>query len=162
MGNEEYVMSSVNIPVIIAAIAVIVIWIIIRKRNPFSVSPTQIVNTLLSDVRINLRLIDVVLQGEQIKRFSIIGMKTYNNSLDFLKKSVREALLETYAIAQDYNQQVTESHAKGAGYTGTIDAQRMKDRLRQSKSGLEDWLMSHTGTIEPGGKGGIFDSLLGR
>jgi hypothetical protein len=150
------------LPILIVIVVVLVLWVIFRRRKSFAAPQVRIVNDLLSDTRINLRLVEVMINGEQIKHFCLNGWNMNKGNTGFLRKSLQEALTETYELAESYNRQVQESREKGGGYIGTVDTERMVQRLYQVKSGLEDWLMSTTGTIEPGGKGGRFDILLGR
>jgi hypothetical protein len=85
------------------------------------------------------------------------------NNIEFLSQNLQSALTDAFDIVQDYNNQVaTTKQFKTSNYVAGIDTVKLKDRLRRSKSALEDWLMNHVGTTDPGGKTGIFDSILGR
>jgi hypothetical protein len=150
------------LPILIVIAVVLILWVLLRRRKPFAAPQVRVVNDLLSDTRINLRLVEVMIKGEQIKHFCMNGWNMNKGQVGFLRKSLQEALAETYELTEDYNRQVQESREKGGGYIGTVDTELMVRRLHQVKSGLEDWLMATTGTIEPGGKGGLFDILLGR
>lgn len=151
------------LPVIIAIIGVIVLQVFMRKnRNPVS-SQQHIIQSLMSDIRINIRLVDILMRGEQIKRFSVTGWKLYKDKIDFLSQPVRTALTEAYEIAEDYNGQVASTRKYStANYIAGINTGKMKEKLEKSKSGIEEWLMVKTGTSDSAGKTGFFDGLLGR
>ena len=64
-------------------------------------------------------------------------------------------------IAKEYNQEVKSvKEFNTVNYIPTIDVVKMLAQLNRGKSGIEDWLMATTGSIEPGGKGGFLSGLL--
>jgi len=151
------------LPVIGVAIVLVAIQYFLRRNNGSVSSQTQVVQKLLSDIRINLRLIEVLLNGEPIKRFSVNGWRMYKDSIDFLRQPLQGAIKEAYEIAEDYTQQVETAKKSGSvNNIAAIDIAKMKEKLKTGKAGLEDWLMGKTGTIDPGGKGGILSMLFGR
>jgi hypothetical protein len=151
------------LPVIGVAIVLIAIQYFMRRRTGSVSSHEQVVQRLLSDIRINLRLVDVLVNGEQIKRFSVNGWRMCKNNIDFLKQPLQSALKEACEMAEDYTQQVESAKKSGSvNNVATINTEKMKEKLKVSKAGLEDWLMEKTGTTDPGGKGGILSSLFGR
>jgi len=151
-------------PIILTVIGLIAIqWFLRRKGGSSSSSQQYIVHALLSDIRVNLRLVEILMDGEQIKRFAINGWKINREKIEFLNQNLQSALTESFDIAQDYNDQVaTTKQFKTTNYVANIDTVKLKDRLQKCKSALEDWLMTNVGTTDPGGKTGIFDSLIGR
>jgi hypothetical protein len=155
---------SEYLPVLIAIIGVIALQYFLRRgRGPVS-SQRNIVEGLMSDVRINLRLVEVLDDGEQIKHFSVTGWSLYKNKVDFLDQQVQTALMESYELAEDYNNQIaTNRKFRSAHYIASINTGKMKERLQKSMSGLEDWMYRATGSTDPNaGHSGFFDSLLGR
>ncbi|UCC16506.1 MAG: hypothetical protein JSU58_09085 [Dehalococcoidales bacterium] len=150
-------------PVILVIIGLVAIQLFLRRKGG-SRSPHQyVVHAILSDIRINLRLVEILMDGEQIKRFAINGWKTSRNNIEFLSQNIQSALTDAFDIAQDYNEQVsTTTQFKTSNYEASIDTVKLKDRLQKCKSALEDWLMNNVGTTDPGGKTGIFDSIIGR
>ncbi|MBN2239992.1 MAG: hypothetical protein JW712_09460 [Dehalococcoidales bacterium] len=149
--------------IIIVVAAFILLQFMWRRMRPGASSQAQIVNSLLTDVRINQRLIELLVNGEQIKRFCITGWLLNRERMDFLGKNVRTAVNEASEIAEEYNEKMKPvKEFQATGYVADIDLVKMLDCLRRSKTGLEDWLMATTGTLDPAGKSGFFDSLLGR
>lgn len=150
-------------PVILVIIGLITIQFFFRRRDKSPSSHQHAVHAILSDIRINLRLVEILMEGEQIKRFSVVGWKTHSNNIEFLTQNLQSALTDAFDIAQDYNDQVaTTKQFKTSNYVASIDTVKLKDRLQRCKSALEDWLMNNVGTTDPGGKTGMFDSLIGR
>ena len=157
-GNLSEIM-----PVILVIIGLVAIQYFMRRKNVSPSSHQHVVHAILSDIRVNLRLVEILIEGEQIKRFAVNGWKTSRNNIEFLSQNLQSALTDAFDIAQDYNEQVaTTKQFKPTNYTASIDTVKLKDRLQRCKSALEDWLMTNVGTTDPGGKTGIFDSLIGR
>ena len=150
-------------PVILVIIGLIAIQLFLRRKGTSKSGHQYVVHAILSDIRINLRLVDILMEGEQIKRFAINGWKTCGNDIEFLSQNLQNALIDAFDIAQDYNEQVASTtYFETTNYVASIDTVKLKDRLQKCKSELEDWLMTNVGTTDPGGKTGIFDSLIGR
>lgn len=157
-GNLSEVM-----PVILVIIGLVAIQFFMRRKNVSPSSHQHVVHAILSDIRVNLRLVDILMGGEQIKRFAVNGWKTSRNNIEFLSQNLQSALTDAFDIAQDYNNQVAATKQfKPTNYIASIDTVKLKERLQRCKSALEDWLMTNVGTTDPGGKTGIFDSLIGR
>jgi len=150
-------------PVILVVIGLIAIQLFLRRKGGSSSSHQHVVHAILSDIRVNLRLVEILMEGEQIKRFAINGWNTCRNDIEFLSQNLQSALIDAFDIAQDYNEQVASTKRfQTTNYVASIDTIKLKDRLQKCKSSLEDWLMTNVGTTDPGGKTGIFDSLIGR
>ena len=151
------------IPVILVIVGLIAIQLFLRRKGGTSSSHQYVVHAILSDVRVNLKLVQILMDGEQIKRFAINGWKLNRNNIEFLSQNLQSGLSDAFDIAQDYNEQVsTTKQFKTSNYVASIDTVKLKDRLQRCKSALEDWLMNNVGTTDPGGKTGIFDSIIGR
>jgi hypothetical protein len=151
------------LPVALVIIGLIGIQLFLRRKDKSPSSHQHIVHAILSDIRINLRLVEVLMDGEQIKRFAIDGWNTNRNNIEFLSQNLQSALADAFNIVQDYNEQVaTTKQFKTSNYVASIDTVKLKDRLQRCKSALEDWLMNNVGTTDPGGKSGMFDMLIGR
>jgi hypothetical protein len=150
-------------PVVLVIIGLIGIQFFLRRKGGPPSSQKYVVHAILSDIRINLRLVQVLIDGEQIKRFAVNGWKTNRNNIEFLNQNLQSALTDAFDITQDYNEQVaTTKQFKTSNYVASIDTEKLKDRLKRCKSALEDWLMNNVGTIDPGGKTGMFDMIIGR
>ncbi|UCD08605.1 MAG: hypothetical protein JSU79_09630 [Dehalococcoidales bacterium] len=150
-------------PVILVILGLVAIQLFLRRKGGTKSSHQHTVHAILSDVRVNLRLIEILMEGEQIKRFAFNGWNLHRNNIEFLSQNLQSALTDAFGIAQDYNEQVaTTKHFMTSNYEADIDTVKLKDLLQRSKKALEDWLMNNVGTTDPGGKTGMFDSLLGR
>jgi hypothetical protein len=150
-------------PVILVIIGLIALQFFLRKKGGSSSPHQYVVHSILSDIRVNLRLVQVLMEGEQIKRFAVKGWIMNMNNIEFLSQNLQSALTDAFNIAQDYNEQVsTTKQFQTSNYVASIDTVKLKDRLQRCKSALEDWLMKNVGTTDPGGKTGIFDSIIGR
>ena len=150
------------LPVILTIVGVIALQYFMRRNRGSAAPNRNVVQGIMSDIRINLRLIEILDNGEQIKRFSVTGWRLYRDKLDFLNQPVRAALTEAYEIAEDYNQQVAANKKfKTAHYIASINTGKMKERLQKGLTGLEDWLLQTTGSKDPAGKSGFFDGLIG-
>ena len=138
-------------PVILVVIGLIALQLFLRRKGGSKSSHQHVVHAILSDVRVNLRLVEILMEGEQIKRFAINGWKTNMNNIEFLSQNLQSALIDVFDIAQDYNEQVsTTEHYQTSNYVASIDTVKLKDRLQRCKSALEDWLMNNVGTTDPG------------
>jgi hypothetical protein len=153
-----------NLPVIITIIVLIVLQFVIRRRRSPETTQIGIVQNLISEININLRLAEVLISGEPIKRLITTNWQINKSKLDFLDTAVQTDLNDAYMIAEDFNQQVAATKKyKSPIYTASINSNRLKDKLTKGKEGLEKWLISKTGTKDPTQQApGIFDSLIGR
>jgi hypothetical protein len=150
-------------PVLLVIIGLIAMQLFLRRKGGPPSSNRYVVHAILSDIRVNLRLVEILIEGEQIKRFAVNSWKTSRNNIEFLSQNLQSALTDAFNIAQAYNDQVaTTRQFKTSNYIASIDTVKLKDRLEKCKSALEDWLMDNVGTTDPGGKTGMFDSLIGR
>ena len=152
-----------NIPIIAMIVGLILLQIFLRRRRSPDQSNRYIVEGLMSEIRVNLRLAEVLSEGEQIKRFITTSWKINRNKLDFLEQQVHSALTDAFTIAEDFNQQVAASKKyKSNSYIASIDVEKLKTKLNSSKEGLEQWFLNTTGSKEPPPKSpGMFDSLIG-
>jgi len=152
-----------NIPIIAMIIGLIVLQFFLRRRRKPETGQRYIAESLMSEIRVNLRLAEVLSEGEQIKRFITTSWKINKNKIDFLEQPVQSALTDAFTIAEDFNQQVAASRKyKSTSYIASIDVQKLKAKLTNSKEGLEQWFLNTTGSKEPPPQSpGMFDSLLG-
>ena len=152
-----------NLPFIALIIGLILLQFFLRRRRSPETTQERIAELLASEVRVNLRLAEVLAAGEPIKRFITTNWRINKNKVDFFEQALQVALTDAFTIAEDYNQQVNAAKKfKSAGYIASIDVEKLKDKLTKSKEGLEQWFLSKTGSKEPPPKTpGMFDSLLG-
>lgn len=152
-----------NLPIIGLIIGLILLQFFLRRRRSAATTQQDVVERLMSEIRLNLRLAEVLSSGEQIKRFITTNWQLNKNKIDFLAQPVQVNLTDAFMIADDFNLQVaTSKKYKSASYIASIDVPKLKDKLTKSQEGLEAWLVSTTGSKEPPPKTpGAFDSLLG-
>ncbi|MBA7655374.1 hypothetical protein ES703_63278 [subsurface metagenome] len=153
-----------NLPFIVAVIVLIFFQFVIRRRrSPESTYP-EIVQALLSEVRLNLRLAEAFSFSQRTRKFLTTSWQLNKNKLDFLDQSTQISLSDAFMMAEDFNQQIAASKKyKSTSYLAVIDVDKLKEPLTKSQEGLEQWLQSEVGTIEPQMKTpGPFDDLIGR
>jgi len=131
-------------------IGLLVLQFVFRRRRSPATTQQQIVESLLAEVRFNLRLADVLTLNWQAKRFITTSWQIDKNKLDFLDQSLQSTLSDAFAIAEDFNHQLGMAKKyKSSSYMANIDMAKLKEKLTQSREGLEKWLLSKTGTTEP-------------
>jgi hypothetical protein len=157
-----------DIPVIYiiaaAAMLMVVLFIFRRGGNRGSLASSKYaVHGILVDIKINLELIEFLIDGEQIKSFSTAGWNLHKSDIGFLGQGLQSILSVTFQLCEEYNSQVAGiKQFQTENYVAGIDLVKLKDMLKKSRSGLESWLMTHIGTTDPAGKSGIMDILFGR
>ena len=153
-----------NIPIIATIVGLILLQIFLRRRRGPETGQRYIVESLMSEIRVNLRLAEVLAEGEPIKRFITTNWKINRNKIDFLEQPVQSSLTDAFTIAEDYNQQVAASKKyRSTSYIASIDVQKLQTKLDSSKEGLEQWMLKTTGSKEPPPESpGMFDSLIGK
>ncbi len=152
-----------NLPLIFIIIALILLPFFLGRKRRAAAMPQEIARNLLSEVRLNLSLAEVYSVNGRVKRFETVSWQLSKSKLDFLDRSLRAALTDAFAIAEDYNQQVDAAKKYRSGsQMANINIDKLKGSLTKSKEGLEQWLMSKVGTKEPPPQyPGIMDSLFG-
>jgi hypothetical protein len=134
-------------------IGLLLLQFVFRRRRSPATTQQQIVQSLLAEVRFNLRLAEVLSLNWQAKKFITTGWQIDKNKLDFLEQSLQSTLSDAFAIAEDFNQQlVVAKKYKSSSYMANIDMAKLKEKLTKSREGLEEWLLSKTGTKEPSTK----------
>lgn len=152
-----------NAPFILLIIGLIVLQLFLRRRRNPEVTQGDITRNLLSEVRINLALVETYGLRQKPKRFETVSWQRNKDKLDFLSRPLRGNLADAFRVAEDFNQQIQSAKKfKTASYIVSIDADRMKGSLSKSRDGLEEWLMAKTGTKETVPKyPGMFDDFFG-
>ncbi len=153
-----------NLPVIISIIVLILLQFFLRRRRSPETNQIGIVQNLINEVRLNNRLADVFNPSKAGKKFMDTSWRLYGNKLDFLERDLQTEVSDTYMLIEDYNQQITSAKKfKSTSYLASIDIDRLKDLLDDTQEGLEEWLMSRTGTTETTPKSpSIFGDFTGR
>ncbi len=141
---------SENIPLIITVIGVIIFQIFMRRRRPQEKTQAQIVQNLLAEVKLNLRLAEVYTFDWRAKKFMTTTWQRNQNKLDFLEQSTQTAISDSFMMAEDFNQQISAAKKhKSTSYMASVNIDRLKSSLTKGEEGLEHWLESITGSSEP-------------
>src|SRR3989304_10088999 len=95
-----------NLPLIIAAIILVVVQNFLKRRRGPAASQPGLVQDLLGEVRYNLGLVNVFSHQYQAKRFVATMWKLDKDKLDFLPQPLQESLSNAFAMVEDFNQQI--------------------------------------------------------
>lgn len=152
-----------NLPIIVMVIALIFLQFFLRRRRKPEATQREIVQSLLSEARMNLSLIEASRFRSQVKKFEAGSWQRNKNKLDFLEQSLQTVLSDAFMKVEDFNQQIEAAKKyKSASYMVNIDVDKLTTPLTKSKEGLEEWLLAQTGTKEPPPRyPGMFDALFG-
>jgi len=155
---------SDNIPVIITIVVLIVMQFFLRRKRSPAMSNLGIVQGLLSETRLNLRLAEVFSYSRPGKKFMTTTWKLYQNKLEFMDQRLRANVSDTFILLEDYNGQISSAKKfKSTSYLSSIDVDRLEELLAETQEGLEQWLSSREGTEEATPKPpGIFGDFTGR
>lgn len=153
-----------NLPFILGAIALIIIQYFLRRRRGPGASQLEIVQNLLAEVRLDLRLAEVFDFSSRAKRFMTTTWQLHKNKLDFLEQPLQKSVSEAFLMAEDFNQQIDSAKKyKSTSYIASINIDKLKGLLAACQQGLEQWLLLKVGTKNPPEKvPGMFDDLLGK
>ncbi len=155
---------SENIPLIVTIIGVIIFQIFMRRRRPRETTHAQIVQNLLAEVKLNLRLAEIYTFDWRAKKFTTTAWQRNRNKLDFLEQPAQTALSDSFIMADDFNQQISAAKKyKSTSYMASVDVDRLIISLTKGQEELEHWMESKTGSSEPEVKmPGIFGDFTGR
>ena len=153
-----------NLPFIIGAIALVVIQFFLRRRRGPGANQQEIVQNLLAEVRLDIRLAEVFSFQYQARRFMTTTWQLNKNKLDFLAPKLQESVNNAFLMAEDFNQQIAAAKKyKSTAYMNSINIDKLKELLDASQQGLEQWLLLKVGSKNPPEKEpGVFDDLLGK
>ena len=153
-----------NLPLIVGVIVLILLQFFLRRRRKPGTTHREVAQSLLSEVKLNLALIESFHLRQKPKKFETVSWRMNKTKLDFLDQSLQVALSDAFMMAEDFNQQIGAAKKyKSASYMVNVDIGKLKGPLTKSQQGLEQWFLGVVGTEEPPPKyPGIFDDLLGR
>ena len=153
-----------NLPLIIAAIALVGIQYFMRRRRGPGAKQQEIVQNLLGEARLNLRLTEVFTFDYKAKRFITTTWRIYKNGLDYLPQKLQEQVNNAFMMTEDFNGQIAAAKKnKSTIYMSNINMDKLKGLLESCKEGLEQWLLLKVGSKDPPLKApGMFDDLLGK
>lgn len=152
-----------NFPLIASIVGLILLQIFLRRRRRSERTQGEIVQNLLSEVKLNQALVETSHLRQKPKKIETVSWQRTKAKLDFLDSSLQVALSDAFTMAEDFNQQIDAANKhKSASYMASVNMDRLKGPLAKSKEGLEQWLLSTTGEKEPPPKyPGVFDGLFG-
>ncbi len=152
-----------NVPLLLLIVGLILVqFFFMRKRKP-EVTRQEITQSLLSEVKLNLALVETSNLRPKPKKFETVSWQRNKNKLEFLDKSLQSVLSNAFMLVEDFNQQIDSSKKyKSASYVINVDVGKLKGPLTKSREGLEEWFQTKAGSKEPPPKyPGIFDSFFG-
>jgi len=153
-----------NYPIIVIIIGLILLQFFFMRRRKPETTHRAIVQSLLSEVRLDQALVEASYLQQKPKKFVVTSWHMNKSKLDFLQQSLQGNLSEAFGMAEDFNRQIEAAKKyKSASYMASVNMDKLKEPLAKSRQGLEEWLQSKTGTKEPPLEyPGIFDTLFGR
>lgn len=153
-----------NIPVILLGIGLLVLQLILRRGIKPRIAPLQIVQGLLSEIRLNQALAEAYNFQKKPKKFEMVSWQRNKGKLDFLGQSLQTALSDTFTMVEDFNQQIESAKKyKSVNYMVNVNLDKLKEPLARSRQGLEEWLQAKAGTKDASLKfPGILDDWLGK
>ena len=152
-----------NLPFIIGIVALIFLQFILARRRKPGTTNQEIVQSLLSDVRLNLALVETVGLRQKPRKFAASSWRINKTKLDFLDQPLQVALSDAFMMIEDFNRQIEAAKKyKSTSYMASMNVDKLKKPLAKSQEGIEKWLLENTGGKEPSSKyHGMFDSLFG-
>ncbi len=152
-----------NLPIIVMVVVLIFLQFFLRRRRKPEGTQREIAQGLLSEVRMNLSLTEAFRLRSRAKKFEIASWQRNKTKLDFLDQSLQTVLSNAFMKVEDFNLQIEAAKKyKSTSYMVNIDVDKLTAPLTKSKEGLEEWLLSKTGTKEPPTQyPGMFDALFG-
>ena len=152
-----------NAPLIVGLIVFVLLWVFFMRRRKPEATERAIVQSLLSEVRLNQAVLEFCRVREKPRKFSASNWRINKGRLDFLVQSLQVALSDVYGMAEDFNRQMDVAKKSRTGsHLAYLDMDKLKEPLAKSREELEDWLMAHGGRSEqPIKSPSIFDTLFG-
>ncbi|MFC1941051.1 hypothetical protein ACFLWL_01385 [Chloroflexota bacterium] len=151
-----------NFPIIAMVIGLVLLQIFfIRRRKP-AVTEQEIIQSLLSGIRLNQALVENYHLLKKPEKFEVVSWQRSKNKLDFLSQSLQGVLSDTFTTIEDFNQQIEAAKKyKSASYMVNVDVGRVKGPLAKSRQGLEEWLTVNIGTKPPTKSPGSVEGFFG-
>ena len=106
----------------------------------------SVVRRLLSEIEYNQKLVQASLLQWQVKKFKTGNWKRNKDKMDYIDQSLHATLVSAYEIAEEFNREIDAAKKyKSASYLVSIQMDRLREPLAQSKQGLEEWLQLNKG-----------------
>lgn len=153
-----------NAPIFLLIIGIILLQIFLRRGRKPKVVSREVVQSLLSEVRLNQALVETFDLRQKPKKLEAVSWQRHKDKLDFLKQSLRGALSDSFMIIEDFNRQIDAAKKHGSSsYMVNVDVTKLKEPLDRSRQGLEEWfLASADGKDSLKKSTGVLDDWLGR
>ena len=152
-----------NLPFIAIVVGLILLQFFLMRRRKPKTTQQEIVQSLLSEVRVNQALAEIFHHLQKPKKFEATGWQRSKSKLDFLDQSLQVVLSDAFMMVEDFNQQIGAAKKyKSASYMVNVNVDKLKGLLIKSREGLEEWLLANIGTKDPTPKSpGLFDIWFG-
>jgi hypothetical protein len=154
------------LPVIISIVVILLLQFFLRRRRSPNADNISIIQGILSEARLNLRLIDIFSYSKIGRKFMTTSWKLYGNKLSFLGSQLETTISDAFMRAEECNQQIASAKKyKSTSYLSSIDIGKMKEVFTDTVEGLEEWLsMQSESEIERATDKtpGMFDDFIGR
>lgn len=153
-----------NLPLVIGAVALVFFQYVLRRRRGPAGNQNDIVQDLLGEVKLDIRLAELFAVKWQTKKFMTTTWQLNKDKLDFLDKAAQVSISDAFVMAEDFNQRMeaarkSRSNADMAG----ADMGKLQELLVVCREALEQWLLLKVGSKNPPLKArSMFDNLLGR
>lgn len=151
-----------KLPIIVTIVILILVQFFMRRGRKPEVAQRDVVQSLLSEVRLNLAIIEIFTFDMKTKKFEVTSWRRNKDKLGFLDQQVQTALADAFTLIEDFNQQIDAARrSRSSSYLGSIDVKKLQKPLNRSREGLEAWLQSGGGESAPDKPSGLSDIFLG-
>ncbi len=129
-----------NLVVILTIVALLALNIFLRRRRGER-TPTEVALSLLSEINLNQKLAEDFQFHLQAKKFKTGSWKRNETKLNFLDHSLQTTLADAFSMAERFNRDIDAAKKyKSASYLSSINVDKLKQPLAESKQALEEWL----------------------
>ena len=141
-------MDSGSLPLILTVVLLLVVFYFFRGRGRGVRNRPELVQSLLSEVKLNQALLETFKLRQKPKKFEMTSWEVYKTSIDFLEESLQDTLAKAFGMVEDFNQQIKIAKKEKSTSYMNIDVAELRGPLAESKKRLEDWLEETTGHRE--------------
>ena len=134
-------------PFVFIIVVIVLLFVFLRPGGGVRRHP-QIVQSLLTDVKIDQALVETFYIREKSRKFEMTSWQMHRTTLDFLGTELQSTLAETFGMIEDFNQQIKALKKSKVGDPKSIDVSKLKELLVKCRKGLEDWMMDKIGQKE--------------
>jgi len=138
---------------ILSYLAPVIIFILVNvffRKQQEQKRRLTVVRSLLSEINYNQKLMEAFLFQWQTKKFKTGNWKRNRDKMDYIDQGLHATLASTYEIAGEFNREIDAAKKhKSASYLASIEVDRLKEPLANSKQGLEEWLQLNKRKKEP-------------